>query len=178
MWIFFPIVFSRAFLKSWHNIGLCPSSGLWLFVDWRWIVARIQKNDNLCLQTNTQQFIATGRSEAEVALLCCPCHTHLPLCCGCHANLLQPRLGPNTASSLAAVVTWGYFKCSLLSLPSTRSFSHHPHHPPTSSPILPHSWYSRCFKHFSTRPPASSAAEPRTGPCPWTPLYYHIMRCA
>lgn len=110
------------------------------------------KNYNLCLQTNIQQGTAKGRSEAEVALLCFPCHSHLPLCFDCHANPLQPRLGPNTASSLAAVVTRGYFKCSLLSLPSTRSFSHHPHHPPTSSTILPHSWYSRCFKHFSTRP--------------------------
>ncbi len=104
------------------------------------IVSTIQKSNNLCLQTNTQQGRATGHSDAEVALLWRPSrHPHLPLRSGCHANPLQPCLGPNTASSLAAVVTRGYFKCSLLSLPSALSLSlsssHHQHHPPPSSPI-------------------------------------------
>lgn len=94
-------------------------------------------------------------SDAEVALLRRPPrHYHLPLRSGCHANLLQPRSGPNTASSLAALVTRGYFKRSLSvspfhSLTCITTSTTLPH-PPLPSPV---SWYSRCFKHFSTTAP-------------------------
>lgn len=113
-----------------------------------------------------QQGRATGDSHVEVCLLWHPSyHSHLPLGSGFHASLLQPRLGPSTASSLAVVVTRGYFKCSLLFLPSTHthslSFSSGISRTPIPHP-LPNSCYCRCLKPFSISPPTSLLVQLRS----------------
>lgn len=123
---FFCLCVWRAFLNSRHNARL--TSGHWSLPTGIRSLPGFKKSNNECFH----------KHQTIEALPSChvpPCHSHLPLRSGCHANRLQPRLGPNTASSLAAVVTWGYFKYSLLSLPSTLSHSHHQYHPP--SLVLP-----------------------------------------
>lgn len=131
-----------------------------------------------CKQTSSSA-VPQFHSNVPAALLWRPSrHSHLRPSSGCHANPLQTCLWPNTASSLAAVVTRGYFKCSHSSLPPTLSFLLASPAPPSPmlSPLIPGT-----IDASSVSPPAplaSSAAEPHTVPMsPDSPLLpYHEMR--
>lgn len=83
--ILFPIVFSRAFLKSSHNVGLCPSSGLWLFGDWRWWLPGFKRVIiYACKQTSSM-----AEPQATVMLRLPSCGVLVILTCHC-ASVAMP----------------------------------------------------------------------------------------
>lgn len=86
------------------------------------------------------------------------------------SHLYQTGLQPEPAPPLAALIAGDCSSVhSYLPHPLPPSPRLHHQHPPPSSGTV-----SGCFRP----PPASSAAGLRSGVCPWTPLYYHMMRGA